>query len=69
MSIHLADGSDNLEQFPRWRRVASIGRSYPIALIRRPGTVLASLHAGLARRLGVSPRLAGRLPWFTGWAA
>ena len=51
-------GSDNLEQFPRWWRWQSIAARIPIAVIRRPGTVLASLHAGLARRLGVSPRLA-----------
>ena len=50
-------GSDNLEQFSRWRRWQSIAARIPIAVIRRPGTVLASLHAGLARRLGASPRL------------
>ena len=51
-------GSDNLEQFSRWRRWQSIAARIPIAVIRRPGTVLVSLHAGLARCLGVSPRLA-----------
>jgi len=50
-------GSDNLEQFSRWRRWQDIARRIPIAVVRRPGTVLASAHAGLARRLGVSPRL------------
>lgn len=50
-------GSDNLEQFSRWRRWQSIAAHIPIAVIRRPGTVLAPLHAGLARRLGTSPRL------------
>ena len=50
-------GSDNLEQFSRWRRWQDIAARIPIAVIRRPGTVLASLHAGLARRLGVLPRL------------
>jgi nicotinate-nucleotide adenylyltransferase len=50
-------GSDNLEQFSRWRRWQEIARRIPIAVVRRPGTVLASAHAGLARRLGVSPRL------------
>jgi nicotinate-nucleotide adenylyltransferase len=52
-------GSDNLEQFSRWRRWQSIAARIPIAVVRRPGTVLASLHAGLARRLGISRRLAG----------
>ncbi|MEO8301636.1 MAG: nicotinate-nucleotide adenylyltransferase [Rhizomicrobium sp.] len=51
-------GSDNLEQFTRWRRWQDIAARIPIAVVRRPGTVLASLHAGLARRLGVSRRLA-----------
>jgi len=50
-------GSDNLEQFSRWRRWQEIARRIPIAVVRRPGTVLASLHAGLARCLAASPRL------------
>jgi nicotinate-nucleotide adenylyltransferase len=50
-------GSDNLEQFTRWRRWQEIARRVPIAVVRRPGTVLASAHAGLARRLGVARRL------------
>jgi nicotinate-nucleotide adenylyltransferase len=52
-------GSDNLEQFTRWRRWQDIARRIPIAVVRRPGTVLASAYAGLARRLGVSRRLGG----------
>ena len=51
-------GSDNLEQFSRWRQWQSIAGRIPIAVVRRPGTVLAPLHAGLARHLGVSRRLA-----------
>jgi len=47
-------GSDNLEQFARWRRWQQIARIVPIAVVRRPGTVLAPLHAPLARRFGVS---------------
>ncbi len=50
-------GSDNLEQFSRWRRWQQIADSIPIAVVRRPGSVLASLHAPLARRIGVSRRL------------
>jgi nicotinate-nucleotide adenylyltransferase len=50
-------GSDNLEQFSRWRRWQSIAAGIPIAVVRRPGSVLAALHAPLARRLGVARRL------------
>jgi len=50
-------GSDNLEQFSRWRRWQQIAASLPIAVVRRPGSVLASLHAPLARRLGLSRQL------------
>lgn len=50
-------GSDNLEQFSRWRRWQQIAASIPIAVVRRPGSVLASLHAPLARRMGVARRL------------
>jgi nicotinate-nucleotide adenylyltransferase len=50
-------GSDNLEQFSRWRRWQDIAATLPIAVVRRPGSVLAPLHAPLARRLGVSHEL------------
>jgi len=50
-------GSDNLEQFSRWRRWQAIAARIPIAVVRRPGSVLASLHAALAQRLGPSHRL------------
>ena len=50
-------GSDNLEQFSRWRRWQDIAARIPIAVVRRPGSVLASLHAPLARHIGVSRRL------------
>jgi nicotinate-nucleotide adenylyltransferase len=50
-------GSDNLEQFSRWRRWRDIAARLPIAVVRRPGSVLASLHAPLARLLGPSERL------------
>jgi nicotinate-nucleotide adenylyltransferase len=46
-------GSDNLEQFSRWRRWRDIAAQLPIVVVRRPGSVLASLHAPLARRLGI----------------
>ena len=50
-------GSDNLEQFSRWRRWQALCAAIPIAVVRRPGSVLASLHAPLARRLGVARHL------------
>ena len=50
-------GSDNLEQFARWRRWQQIARLVPIAVVRRPGSVLAPLHAPLARLMGVARHL------------
>ena len=50
-------GSDNLEQFSRWRRWQQIAAVLPIVVVRRPGSVLASLHAPLARRLGIARTL------------
>lgn len=50
-------GSDNLEQFARWRRWQEITNIIPIAVVRRPGSVLAPLSAPLARRLGVARHL------------
>ena len=50
-------GSDNLEQFSRWRRWRDIAAQLPIAVVRRPGSVLASLNAPLARRLGMARSL------------
>ena len=54
-------GSDNLEQFSRWRRWRQIADTVPIAVVRRPGSALASLHAPLARRFGVA-RCLGSAP-------
>ena len=50
-------GSDNLEQFSRWRRWQHLAALIPIAVVRRPGSVFANLHAPLAQRLGVARRL------------
>ncbi len=50
-------GSDNLEQFSRWRCWRQIAARIPIAVVRRPGSVLAPLHAPLARLLGASRRI------------
>jgi len=45
-------GSDNLGQFHRWRRWEQIARLVPVAVVLRPGSVLAPLSAKAARRLG-----------------
>ncbi len=50
-------GSDNLEQFSRWRRWRDIAAQLPIVVVRRPGSVLASLNAPLARRPGMARSL------------
>jgi nicotinate-nucleotide adenylyltransferase len=38
-------GSDNLEIFRRWRRWEEIVARVPIAVVQRPGSTLATLHA------------------------
>ena len=46
-------GSDNLAQFSRWRRWQALARLVPIAVVQRPGTILAALNAPLVRRFGM----------------
>jgi nicotinate-nucleotide adenylyltransferase len=57
-------GSDNLEQFGRWRRWRDIARLVPIAVVQRPGSILAALNAPLVRRFGMvrDPKLAAAPP-------
>jgi nicotinate-nucleotide adenylyltransferase len=43
-------GSDNLQIFRRWHRWPEIVRRVPIAVIQRPGTVLASLQSKAMQR-------------------
>ena len=43
-------GSDNLAQFHRWRRWTDIAALMPIAVIVRPGSVLAQLNAKAMQR-------------------
>jgi nicotinate-nucleotide adenylyltransferase len=45
-------GSDNLAQFSHWRRWQELARKIPIAVVQRPGSILASLNAPLIRRFG-----------------
>ena len=47
-------GSDNLEQFHRWRRWQEIAARVDIAVVLRPGSTLAPLGARAMRRLGAS---------------
>lgn len=44
-------GSDNLEQFHRWRSWQEIAARLPIAVILRPGSTLAPLRAKAMKRL------------------
>ena len=46
-------GSDNLQQFDRWRNWQGLARLVPIAVVQRPGTILAALNAPLVRRFGM----------------
>ena len=50
-------GSDNLAQFSRWRRWQELARRVPIAVVQRPGSILASLNAPLVRRFGTTRAL------------
>jgi nicotinate-nucleotide adenylyltransferase len=43
-------GSDNLDQFRRWKRWPDIVQTVPIAVIMRPGSIMAMLHAKPAIR-------------------
>jgi nicotinate-nucleotide adenylyltransferase len=48
-------GSDNLHIFRRWHRWVEFAHRVPIAVVQRPGTSLASLHAKPIRRFGLAP--------------
>jgi nicotinate-nucleotide adenylyltransferase len=50
-------GSDNLLQFSRWRHWRDIAAALPIAVVRRPGSILAPLQAALVRYCGVARRI------------
>jgi len=53
-------GSDNLEQFSRWRRWRDLALLIPIAVVQRPGSLLAALNAPLVRRFGMRRDPSGR---------
>ena len=46
-------GSDNLGQFSRWRDWQALARLVPIAVVQRPGSIMAALNAPLVRRFGM----------------
>jgi nicotinate-nucleotide adenylyltransferase len=52
-------GSDNLQIFRRWHRWQEFARRVPIAVIQRPGTVMAMLSAKPILRFGQSRKLRG----------
>jgi nicotinate-nucleotide adenylyltransferase len=58
-------GSDNLVQFSRWRNWQQIARHIPIAVVQRPGTIMAALNAAAARRFGTVRGVALRPPKLT----
>jgi nicotinate-nucleotide adenylyltransferase len=47
-------GSDNLDQFHRWRRWTEIARIVPIAVVERSGSLLAPLRAKAMQRFALS---------------
>jgi nicotinate-nucleotide adenylyltransferase len=47
-------GSDNLQIFRRWHRWADFARKVPIAVMQRPGSVMAMLSAKPIQRFGHS---------------
>ncbi|MBX9616055.1 MAG: nicotinate-nucleotide adenylyltransferase [Caulobacteraceae bacterium] len=61
-------GSDNLENFHRWRGWTDIMRMMPVAVVARPGSLLESRSAPAARRFAgqrVSSSVARMLPLMT----
>ena len=58
-------GSDNLVQFSRWRDWQQIARRIPVAVVQRPGSVMAALNAAAARRFGTVRETGLRPPALT----
>ena len=52
-------GSDNLENFHLWRDWQKLARSLPLAVVQRPGSIMAAVHAAPIRRYGAR-RVDGR---------
>jgi nicotinate-nucleotide adenylyltransferase len=45
-------GSDNLENFHRWRDWRKLARALPLAVVQRPGSLMAAVHAAPIRQFG-----------------
>ena len=45
-------GSDNLENFHLWRDWQKLARNLPLAVVQRPGSIMAAVHAAPIRRFG-----------------
>jgi nicotinate-nucleotide adenylyltransferase len=54
-------GTDNLAGFRRWKRWTDIAASMPIAVVMRPGSTLAPLHAKAVQRFACARRDHARL--------
>jgi len=54
-------GSDNLLSFHRWRDWKRLAQTLPIAIVLRPGAILAPLTARAARQFAVSARRSERV--------
>ena len=54
-------GSDNLENFHLWRDWQKLARSLPLAVVQRPGSIMAAVHAAPIRHFGAR-RMQGGAP-------
>jgi nicotinate-nucleotide adenylyltransferase len=45
-------GSDNLENFHLWRGWQNLARALPLAVVQRPGSLMAAVHAAPIRQFG-----------------
>ncbi len=61
MSVWLL-GSDNLQNFHLWRDWQKLARALPLAVVQRPGHIMAAVHAAPIRRYGARRMHGGALP-------
>ena len=55
-------GSDNLENFHRWRDWQKLAPSLPLAVVQRPGHIMAAVHAAPIRHYGARRMQGGAQP-------
>ena len=55
-------GSDNLQNFHLWRDWQAIAHAVPLAVVQRPGSIMAAAHAAPVRRFGAQRILQDKLP-------